>query len=51
MGIAPLSETQWYRLWWTVWTLAALVAARLWIVQPIVRAQDRTTAAVLACQP
>lgn len=41
--VAP--ET-WYRAWWLLWTLAALVATRLWLVNPIVRAQERTTAAI-----
>lgn len=42
-----VTPEQWYRIWWLTWTIAALVAARLWIVQPIIRAQDRTTTAVL----
>lgn len=39
--VAP--ET-WYRAWWILWTLAALIAGRLVFVNPILRSQERTRA-------
>lgn len=33
--VAP--ET-WYRLYWLVWAIAVLVVARLWLVNPLIRA-------------
>ena len=40
MRMPVVAPETWYRLFWVLWTVAALVAARMVLVNPIIRAWE-----------
>ncbi len=50
LQLAPFADTTWYRLWWILWAVAfialAMIAARIWLVNPILRGQQKIVEAV-----
>lgn len=50
MRIATFADATWYRLWWSVIAVLTILALRVWIVAPILRALEAQTVALIEAQ-